>query len=134
MGEMKVLVHRIWSPEHVLIQDSGPGSMRRPPQQAGKDWTLENSREIPWVPLKKFMVRHAKSTDCYIRETFHAVHILTYFAPMMFNLFIAAKYIFFDQLFQRSRGSPARMLLEMCLSVPIKKTTLQKRTVVTKVT
>lgn len=92
-----VIVHKVKSPEHVALQDSGPGSLRRPPQLTGKDWTPENSREIPWVPLEKFMQRHAKSTDCYIRETFHMVN-----CTLAQNIFFAAKHIFCDNRLHRT--------------------------------
>ena len=46
--------------------------MRLRPHLGGKDWSLEN-RQIPWTPLRRFLARHAKATDSYVRETFYRV-------------------------------------------------------------
>ena len=49
---------------------------QRRPSHAGKDWSLENTREIPWARLMKFLRRHAETTDGFIRETFIGVNYI----------------------------------------------------------
>ena len=66
-------------PTHSLkSQRNEQDHMRKRPQLARKDWSLENTRQIPWTRLQPFLQKHVKATDSYIRETFHKVCVTSF--------------------------------------------------------